>query len=171
MKMFSAVCIVFAVAVVQVSAANDGPNPLSQTIELLDSLAAKVTEDGVAEMKAYKEYSDFCTNKIRSLGFSITEETTEKEELTATIAKKAADIQASTSKIEELAGTIASDESELKDATTVREKESADFKASDAELVDTIDMLGRAIIILSREMAKNPASFAQMNSMKVDDLV
>merc|ERR1719335_1621539 len=80
-----------------------------------------------------------------------------KEELEATIAKCAADISASTSKIEDLAASIASDESDLKDATLVREKEKAEFVAAEGELMETVDALDRAIGILEREMAKNPA--------------
>jgi len=63
-----------------------------------------------------------------------------------------------------LAGSIAAGESELKEATAIREKEVADFGAAEGELVDTIDTLGRAIGILSKEMAKNPAAFAQMKT-------
>merc|ERR1719310_1452925 len=80
-----------------------------------------------------------------------------KEELEATIQKCEADISAATSKIEDLAASIASDESDLKDATLVREKEEAQFRAAEKELMDTVDALGRAIGILEREMAKNPA--------------
>merc|ERR550532_3970326 len=53
----------------------------------------------------------------------------------------------------------------------IREKESADFIAAEAELKDTIDTLGRAIGILSKEMAKNPAAFAQMNTDSASNLV
>merc|ERR1719198_22257 len=39
----------------------------------------------------------------------------------------------------------------------IRDKEHADFIAAESELADTIDTLDRAIVILEREMAKNPA--------------
>jgi len=64
-------------------------------------------------------------------------------------------------KIEELAGAIAAAEKELKDASTVREKEAADNSASEKELMEALSALSRAITILEREMAKNPA-FAQI---------
>merc|ERR1719335_1220081 len=80
-----------------------------------------------------------------------------KEELESTIEKCEADISAATSKIEDLAASIASDESDLKDATVVREKEKAEFVAAEGELMETVDALDRAIGILEREMAKNPA--------------
>merc|ERR1711920_873619 len=65
--------------------------------------------------------------------------------------------------IDGLASDIATAGSELKDATAVRGKESADFVASEGELVESIDALGRAISILDKEMAKNPAAFAQID--------
>lgn len=163
--------ILFVIGVALASAAKDGPNPLSQVIKLLESLSAKVTEEGEAEMKAYKEYMHFCKEKAQNLGFDIETGTKEQAELEATIAKKTSDIEAATSKIETLAGSLTASESELKDATAVREKEAADFAASEAELLETIDMLSRAIVILSREMAKNPASLAQVNTMNIDGMV
>merc|ERR1719284_336648 len=74
-------------------------------------------------------------------------------------------------KIEELAASIAADESELKDATAVREKEAKDFSASEKELKDVVDTLGRAIAIVEKEMAKNPAALAQVDSSSLDNLL
>jgi hypothetical protein len=79
--------------------------------------------------------------------------------------------KASSAKIEDLAATIATDDGELKDATVIREKEAADFATNDAELSDVIDTLGRAISILEREMAKNPAALAQVDTSSIDSLV
>eukprot|EP00421_Protoceratium_reticulatum_P043553 CAMPEP_0168445216 /NCGR_PEP_ID=MMETSP0228-20121227/45454_1 /TAXON_ID=133427 /ORGANISM="Protoceratium reticulatum, Strain CCCM 535 (=CCMP 1889)" /LENGTH=58 /DNA_ID=CAMNT_0008459691 /DNA_START=40 /DNA_END=213 /DNA_ORIENTATION=- len=36
--------------------ATAGTNPLSKVVDLLDSLAAKITKEGEAEAAAYKEY-------------------------------------------------------------------------------------------------------------------
>merc|ERR1719284_1326818 len=74
-------------------------------------------------------------------------------------------------KIEELAASIAADESELKDATAVREKEASDFSSEEAELVDVVGTLDRAIAIVEREMAKNPAALAQVDSSSVERLL
>merc|ERR1719387_72778 len=56
-----------------------------------------------------------------------------------------------------LGAEIAQNEADLKDATLVRDKERADFEAAEKELVDSIDMLDRAIGILEREMGKGSA--------------
>merc|ERR1719316_246552 len=141
-------------------------NPLSKTIELLDSLSAKITAEGKAEEKAYKEYVEWCDDASANLKYEIKTGESKKEELQATITKSAADIEASDEKIESLAGSIAADEKELKEATAVRQKENADFAASEAELVDAIDTLDRAVMVLEKEMKKNPAAFAQVKAAK-----
>ena len=43
-------------------------------------------------------------------------------------------------------------------------KETSHFAENETELADIIGTLGRAINILSSEMAKNPAAFAQMDT-------
>jgi len=155
------------VAVPAVSAAN----PLSKTIELLDSLSAKIAAEGEAEAKAYKDYVEWCDGAASNLKYEIKTGEAKKEELGATITKSTADIEAADSKIEDLAGSISADERELGEATSVRNKESADFAASEAELVDAIDTLDRAVMVLEKEMKKNPASLAQVDTSSVQNLV
>merc|ERR1719333_299260 len=60
---------------------------------------------------------------------------------------------------------------ELKDATLIRKKEVAEFSSSEAELTDTLSALSRAIDIISKEMAKNPAAFVQMDTSSMAGLV
>jgi len=94
-----------------------------------------------------------------------------KEKLEAKIGELTSSITVSTSKIEELVAAIAADDAELKDATTVRTKEAADFANNEAELMDVIDTLERAISIISKEMAKNPAALAQIDTSSTARLV
>jgi len=151
--------------------ATGATNPLSKTIELLDSLSAKISAQGEAEAKAYKEYVDWCDDAASNLKYEIKTGEAKKAELQATIIKATADIQAGDQKIEDLAGSISADDQELKEATGVRAKESADFAASEAELVDAIDTLDRAVMVISKEAKKNPASLAQMDTSNVNNLL
>jgi len=153
------------------AAAGAGANPLSRVVELLDSLAAKIAKEGEAELAAYKEYVEWCDDASTQKGFEIKTATAEKEKLEASIGKASGDAAASAAKIEDLAASIAADEADLKSATTVRAKEAADFGASEAELVDVIETLGRAVAILEREMAKNPAAFAQVDASSLGGLL
>merc|ERR1719497_84655 len=144
---------------------------MGSVLQLLDELAAKITKDGEAEAKAYAEYVEWCDDTAKNTDFAIETAEKEKAKLNAHLGELTSSIATSGSTVDRLAGSIAAGEAELKDATTIREKEVADFGTAEAELVDTIDTLGRAIGILSKEMAKNPAAFAQMNTESTANLV
>jgi len=149
----------------------DESNPLAKVIELMDDLTAKVKADGEAEAKAYKEYFEWCDDVAKNTNFEIKTAAAKKEKLESSIAKGSSDIEVATSKIEDLAASIAEDDEELKSATAVREKEAADFAKAEAELVDTVDTLDRTIGILEREMAKNPAAFAQVDTSNIHKML
>jgi len=139
-------------------------NPLGQVLSLLGNLEAKVLKEKEAEAKAYKEYFEWCDDVAKNGQFEIKTAESQKEALEATIAEEKANIEAGSSKIEDLAAAIATNEADLKSATGIREKEASDFSASEKELVEVIDTLGRAITVLEREMQKNPAALAQINT-------
>merc|ERR1719321_2571713 len=122
----------------------------------MNSLTAKITAEGEAEAKAFKDYFAWCDDAAANLHNEIKNGNKKQEELEAAIAKAASGIEASSAKIEELSGAISADEKELAEATAVRNKEVKTFEASEAELMDAIDSLDRAIGILQKEMSKNP---------------
>merc|ERR1719236_725 len=146
-------------------------NPLGKVMELMDSLTAKITAEGEEEAKAFKEYFEWCDNSAANLHNEIKTGTKKKEDLEAAISKAKADIEASSAKIEDLSAAISADEKELAEATAVREKEVATFEASEKELEEAIDSLDRAIGILQKEMSKNPAALAQVDTKNLDSMV
>jgi len=132
-------------------------NPLSQVIGLLQDLHTKVTGDAAAELEAFNAYAEWCKEQAQDDGH-------QHETLSADIASTQAAIQDDAAKAESagadvssLASEIASSDSELTAAKAVRAKEAKDFSKSEAELVDVVDTLQRAISIIEKEMAKNPA--------------
>jgi len=159
-----------ALALLALQTSAENTNPLAKVIELLDGLKAKVTAEGEAEAKAYKEFFAWCDDAAANKGFEIKTATAKKEDLEATIEKATSDIGEGTSKIEELAASIAKAEAELADATSIREKEKAEFSAAEGELVETVDALDRAIAIIGREAAKNPA-LAQIDTSNMNSVV
>jgi len=146
-------------------------NPLGKVLELMDSLTAKITAEGEEEAKAFKEYFEWCDDAAANLHNEIKTGSKKQEDLEAAISKATADIDASTAKIEDLSAAISADEKELAEATAVREKEVASFEASEKELMEAIDSLDRAIGILQKEMAKNPAALAQVDTKNLDSMV
>jgi hypothetical protein len=146
-------------------------NPLGKVMELMDSLTAKITAEGEEEAKAFKEYFEWCDDAAANLHNEIKVGSKKQEDLEAAISKATADIEASSAKIEDLSAAISADEKELAEATAVREKEVATFEASEKELEEAIDSLDRAIGILQKEMAKNPAALAQVDTKNLDSMV
>jgi len=139
------------------SCAHGEANPLGKVVELLDSLTAKTIKDGEVEQKAYEEYFEWCDDMSKSLSFDIKSATAKKAKLEATIAKCASQIESGDSTIEELAASISEGTEGLSKATAIRKKEKADFVAGEAELMESIDVLDRAVNVLEKEMAKSPA--------------
>jgi len=143
-------------------------NPLGKVIDLIDELAAKVTADGEVEAKAYAEYIEWCDDASHNAQFAVDDATKEKAKQEAKIGELTSDISVADSKIGELAGAIATGETDLKNAALIREKEAADFAEGEKELVDGVETLGHAIGVLEKEMAKNPAALAQVDTTQAD---
>jgi len=140
-------------------------------LTLLDDCAAKVQADADAELKAYKEYYEWCDDVSANTQFAISTSQSNQDELQAKITQLGGNLAASATKIDQLSSSVATDEKELADATAVRAKEAADFASSEAELSTDIDTLERAIAVLEREAAKNPAAFAQIDTSNTQKLV
>merc|ERR1719454_940192 len=156
-------CIALLVAVSAVKV-----SPIEKTLELLTSLQAKIVKEGEAEQKTYEEFSQYCNDESMETKFEIKTGESDVERSKATIADNTAKIGAAEAKIEELSTTLATSAADLKAATEIREKEHADFVKMDADLAETVDMLGRAIGIIEREMKKH--AFVQGGYMqKVTD--
>jgi len=136
---------------------------LDKVLGLIDELRAKVTKEGEAEAKAYKEYFEWCDDTSKNADFAIKTASDQKDKLEARIDELSSKISVADSKVEELSASVAQAEAELKNATEIRKQESADFAASEKELMETDDVLGRAMGILEKELSKNFASLAQVD--------
>jgi len=147
-------------------------NPIEKVVQLMDDLKAKITKEGEVEAKAFKEFVEWCDDAASNAKFAQKTASAQKSKLEATIDKATADKAVAESSIDDLAKAISASESELADATAIREKEHADFAAIESELVDTVDTLDRAIMMLEREMAKNPAMLQKtVNTANVQEML
>jgi len=131
--------------------------PVEKVVTLLTELSSKITSEGEAEVKAYKEFVKWCDESAQNAGFDIKTSTSEKEALEAAIAKSQSVVEAGEASLDTLASQSSSADADLKSATSIREKEHEEFVSSEADLVEAVDTLSRAISILEKEMAKNPA--------------
>merc|ERR1719321_1282885 len=97
-----------------------------------------------------EEYSKWCDSESNEKEDAITSHKRTIGDLESEIADATARIGELGTEVEELAGKISGAESELGEATKLREEEKASFSASETELVDTVDGLERAIVVLKR---------------------
>jgi len=142
----------FVVALAGVAQAEEA-NPIEKIIQMIGDLETKIIKEGEDAQKVYEEFSEWCEDTSKDLMFEIKTGKGEVADLNAAIEKEAANIQVQESKIEELAGSIATDEADLKAATEIRDKEQATFEAEEKDLVETVDILERAIGIIEKEMS------------------
>jgi len=138
--------------------------PIEKVIQMLSDLENKIIGEGKDGQKVYDEYSEFCEDRSRNVGFEIKTGKAEVQELGATIEKETAMASSLNAKLEDLASAISVDEADLKAATEIRAKERNAFEAEQTELVEVIDTLQRAISILEKEMSKSGASMMQLKS-------
>jgi len=144
--------IVTAVAGFASSSANEA-SPIAKIIQMIGDLETKVIAEGEEVQKTYEDFSEWCEETAKNLQFEIKTGKNEVASLKATIDEESANIQKQTSLVEELAGGIATDEADLKAATEIRDKESASFQAQEKDLVETIDIVERAVGIIEKEMS------------------
>jgi chromosome segregation ATPase len=137
-------------------------NPIEKVLSMLGGLQSKIQKEGAVAQKTYDEFAEWCEERSRNVGFEIKEGKKEVASETATIESSTAQIASLSTKVDELADAISTDEADLKAATTIRNKEAADFAATEKEMVETIDTLERAIMILEKEMKKGGAAMVQM---------
>merc|ERR1719473_1433761 len=125
-------------------------SPVAKVIELLDELTGKVKGDLAAEEMMMEEYSKWCDSESNEKEDAITSHKRTIGDLESEIADASARISELGTEVEGLAGKISAAETELSDATKVRDEEKATFEGSEKEMVDTIDGLERALVVLKR---------------------
>ena len=80
-------------------------SPIEKTIELLESLQAKIVKEGEAEAKLYEEFTSFCNDESKETQFEIKTAKADVERAEAAIADETAKIGVAETKIEELIRT------------------------------------------------------------------
>merc|ERR1719230_1025668 len=124
--------VVAALALLSSFAHASNTDPIQKVLEMLSDLETKILKEGHDAQKVYDEFSEFCEDRSRELGFEIKTGKGEVASLKAAIEKESATIDSLNAKIEELSGAIATDEADLKAARTIREKEEETFLKDEA---------------------------------------
>jgi len=155
------VALTWVAGLLQVVAASTAESPVAKVVSMLSDLQARVLSEGEAAQKEYAAYAEWCEDRSRNLGFEIKTGKAESNRLNSVIAKEANTIGSLTTKVDQLVADLHVDEADLKAATDIRQKEKAVFAATQADLLESIDMLGRAAVIIEKEM-KGGASMMQL---------
>merc|ERR1719487_2908482 len=156
-------------AAVVVSASANEASPIAKVIQMVSDLETKIIGEGEEAQKTYEEFAEWCEETSKNVKFEIKTGKNEVASLKATIEKDSANIATQESTIEDLAANIATDEADLKAATEIRDKENADFQAQEKDLVETIDIVERAIGIIEKEMAGGAAMVQLKKATNVVD--
>jgi len=163
MKTFNAICII--TAVIGAHALEGAESPIGKVLDMLADLEAKVSKDASAETLAYENYTKFCVKSKRDLGYEITDGETNVEELQATIEKSTSEADGAAKRLEELAGIIGKNQQDLEDATAIRKKEKAEHEKVVTEMMDSSDMLGKAMKILGEKLKGSSLLQADVQNM------
>jgi len=140
-------------------------------MKMLQDMQAKIEKDTIAEARAYNEFYEWCNEVTGEKLHSIKLNTERKEKLKAAIEKYFAEVEQSGEAISDEAKAIAQAIAEGKNVKDLREKQHADFLAAEKDLVESIDMLSRAVTALQKEMQSGSAAFAQISQAKVADIL
>jgi len=158
------ISVAVTLVLLAVAPASEAVDPIQKVLSMLSDLQGKIQKEGADAQKVYDEFTEFCEERSRNLGFEIKTGKAGVNDLEAAIQNEAAKIESLNAKIEELSSAISVDEADLKSATEIRAKEKSAFQAEEKELLDVIDTLERAIGILEKELAKGGAAMVQLQS-------
>jgi len=157
--------VLLALAVKDVSAA---VSPVAKVVAMISDLQAKVIGEGEVAQKEYAEFAEWCEDRSSNLGFEIKTGKSQVNTLNGAIAKETSTIAALTTRVEELSAELSQDEADLKAATHIRTVEQGNFAASEKDLMETVDMLGRAAIIIEREMNSGASMLQLKNAHSIE---
>merc|ERR1719482_2008352 len=96
------------------------------------------------------EFSKYCDDETNEREDAITSAARTINEASAAEEDASGSIASLTAEAEELASKISANEADLSSATYIRDDERKAFEAAEAELLETVDTLGRALVVLKR---------------------
>jgi chromosome segregation ATPase len=128
-------------------------SPVAKVIELLQANKVKVQADLDAEAKEMVEYAEFCDTESSEKGYAI--KTAERKilDLTAVIQDGESQVLGLNDEVSTLGSEMAGKERKLLEATEQRKAKQTEFKATEKALVESVDQLSRAMVIIKREMS------------------
>merc|ERR1719464_1431277 len=112
--------VLVAVAAFGMAVVVRSDSPIAKVVSMLSELQATIIKEGEVAQKEYEDFSEWCEDRARNLGFEIKTGKSESESLQASISQEAATISTLQAKVEQLQASIATDQEDAKSATHIR---------------------------------------------------
>jgi len=125
--------------------------PVQKVIQLLQDMRLKAVAEKNAEAVEYAKFQQFCTDTISNKKREIEDDATLMESLSAEIGKLDSDVTTLGNKITDLKAEVVTAEKKIKETDEQREKDVAMYKAASQDYAESVDALGRAINVLSKQ--------------------
>jgi hypothetical protein len=138
------------------SAAAINGSPVEKVLAMLGENKLKVQRDLAAEKKEMQEYAAYCDDETDEKNYAIKTAVRNIADLNSVIDDATAQVRGLDDTIATLGREMAAKDDQIAKAKSVRKNEHTDFEATEKELMESIDQIEKAIILLKRE-----TSFAQ----------
>lgn len=134
------------------SAAISG-SPVEKVLAMLGENKLKVTRDLASEKKEMEEYAAFCDDETDEKSYAIKTAARNIADLNSVIDDATAQVRGLDDTIATLGREMAAKDDQIAKAKAVRKNEHTDFEATEKELMESIDQIEKAVILLKREMS------------------
>jgi len=149
-----------------VLAAASAVTPTQKVVQLLENMHAKGKKEKHAEEVQFASYSQWCSDEKTRTERNIEEAAEQIELLSAGIYSHKTEAQKLQRQIESDDQDIAKFSADIKTATTVRNVEKEDFMNTNTDYSESIDALGRAIMVLKNQRHDRPGAEAAFLEVK-----
>jgi len=142
---------------------------IQKVIQMLGDMSAKAKEEKNQEQVSFAEFTTWCKMEIPQTQKSIANAAESIDLLNAEIAKLTSEARVLGEEIGKLQADVAQFSSEKSAATEQREKDSKAYVEESTDYGESVDALDRAIIVLNKKTADQPAADAVLLQLAESD--
>ena len=154
-----------SVAVALAAKDDDSKNrPVSKVVSLLKDMQAQLQKEQEEDEDVYDKLNCWCTTGNKEKTAAIAEAEERINALTASIEEETATMARLETEIKNLEQEIAANEEALNQATAIREKERAAFHEENKDMLQSIQALKAAVVVLSKHNAA-PEALMSISTM------
>jgi len=148
---YASVTLLTIMGIVPCDAARLQGTPVQKVLEMLTEMIAKGQKEAAIEKMIFEDYEEWVDDQEILTTQEIKTAKTLIDKLTAEIDKAESDIENLNADIGELDGEIGAWEKDQKAATDLRSSENAEYMKVQADYSESIDAIGRAIMVLQQQ--------------------